>query len=373
MLDVLIIGAGPYGISLAAHAVVEGLSYKLIGYPMDFWKNQMPQNMFIRTPHELVSFSDPQGKYTLQSFSKETGTRIGTPLQRTIFVKYAAWFIQKTGVEYITDLVSNVTKDGSTYIVTTEMGGVYEAKNVIIATGIQHFTYIPEILTEFPESLVTHTSGYTSFEQFQGKNVAVIGSGQSAWEAAALLYEANAKVELIYRRNKPMFIKPNKSQEKLLQLIGHVFFKLPLFVKTKLWNIASETVPIALFLRPYVEGKVHETSGVTMDSVSEWRSKIRIVLSDGTERIVDHILTATGYKMDIGKLPFLDGDLREDITREENAPRLPKLNKNFESSQKGLFFAGPLSSHSHGPTFRFLLGVDKTAKTIINSLHAPDE
>ena len=368
MLDVLIIGAGPYGISLAAHAVAKGLNYRLLGYPMDFWKNQMPQNMFIRTPHELVNFSDPKGKFTLQRFSEETGTKIESPLLRTIFVEYANWFIQKTGVQFTPELVNNLKYNGKTYSVSTDKGNLFDAKNIVVATGIGHFKYVPEILKELPESLVSHTSGYTSFEQFKGKDIIVFGSGQSAWEAAALLYEEKANVELIYRRNEPSFIKPNKNQEQLLRFIGNIFYKFPSFLKKKLWEIGSQTVPIAEFLRPYVQNKVIETSGAIIDFVEEKNGKIKVSLSNGTERIVDHIITASGYKMDIVKLPFLDDNLKQRIAREEDNSYLPKLNKDFESNLNGLYFAGPLTSHSHGPTFRFILGLGKTSKTIINSI-----
>jgi cation diffusion facilitator CzcD-associated flavoprotein CzcO len=92
MLDVIIIGSGPFGISLGAHAVGNKLKYKLFGFPMDFWKNQMPQDMFIRTPHEFVDFSDCRDEYTIQRFSEETETELVTPLPRPIFVEYANWF-----------------------------------------------------------------------------------------------------------------------------------------------------------------------------------------------------------------------------------------------------------------------------------------
>jgi thioredoxin reductase len=366
MLDVIIIGAGPYGISLASYAVRNGLSYKLLGYPMDFWKNQMPQNMFIRTPYELVRFPDPKNELSIHHFAKETGATPSDPLPRPVFVDYAFWYAQKTGVQFTPEWVNSVTKEHDYFVVKTEENNIYKTKNVIIATGIQEFKYVPEIFQNIALHLVSHTTGYTTFEQFKDKDVIVIGSGQSAWEASALLHEANSNVQLIYRKEHPVY-GGSKSGEVILRFIGNIFYKLPQMLKKKLWNIASETVPIARFLRPYVEGKVFEISGTKVESVIAHNEKVHLKLSNGEEKIADHVIVASGFKINLDKVPFIY-DLKNQIIREEGQVQFPKLNQNFESSIKGLYFAGPLSSHSHGPTFRFILGLGKTAITIIGSI-----
>jgi Thioredoxin reductase len=367
MLDVVIIGAGPYGISVAAHAAAYGLSYKLMGYPMDFWKNQMPQNMFIRTPHDLVSFSDPKRKWTIHQYAKETNTKLESPLPRTVFVQYAFWFAEKTGVEFTPELVDEVSLDGGYYSIVTESGLQLEARNIVIATGIKEFQYMPSVFRGLPRSLVSHTLGYTSFETFQGKDVIVVGSGQSAWEAAALLYEAKANTQLIYRRSTPVY-GGNRTQEVILRGIGNVFYKLPRFLKRKLWQIAAETVPIARFLRPYVEGKVPQIGNTQVEHIKNMDEKVQLSLSNGLTIIADHVIVASGFRINIDKLSFLNHDLKATIMREEGHTEFPKLNKHFESSVKGLYFAGPLSSHSQGPTFRFILGLEKASNTIVSSI-----
>jgi cation diffusion facilitator CzcD-associated flavoprotein CzcO len=352
MLDLIIIGAGPYGISLATHAIEKKLSYKLLGYPMDFWKNQMPQNMFIRTPHDFVNFSDPANEFTIQRFGKETGTKLVTPLPRPIFVEYAFWFVKKTGVQFTPELVESVTVDDRIFTVKTEKE-IYTARNVIVATGVQHFKYIPEVFHSLPDSLVSHTSGYTDFYKFNGKKVAVVGSGQSAWEAAALLHEANADVELIYRQESVKFAG-SKLAERSLKMLRNVFYKLPKTWKQKLGGQSSATV--AHFLRPYVENKVPETAKTWVEQVETTPDgKVLLKLTDGTERIVDHIISATGFRMNLDRLPFLCTKLKKDVIRESRNTGFPQLDQNFESSVPGLYFAGPLSAGSHGPTFKFIL------------------
>lgn len=366
MLDVVIIGAGPYGLSLAAHAVANGLSYRLLGYPMDFWKNQMPQNMFIRTPHEYVNFSDPDGTFTLKRFSEETGTEIMTPLPRTIFVDYAMWFAEKTGIEFTPQLVVDLQKVDDTFLVRTEAGEQFSARHVIIATGVEHFKHIPEIFRSLPTEFVSHTSGYLDFRMFSGKKVAVIGSGQSAWEAAGLLHMEGAEAELLYRRCCANY-GGSRVGERYLRMLGNAFYKMPLVVKRTHWGQSPGSV--AHFLRPYVEGKVPETGNVAIHHVEPLANgQVKIELSNGEARAVDHVLIATGFRINLDRLPFVHEELRERIVREEEEKQFPLLDEHFESSVAGLFFAGPLSSHSHGPTFRFILGLKKTATTIASHI-----
>lgn len=372
MLDLIIIGAGPYGISVAAHAAAKKLSYKLFGYPMDFWKNQMPQNMYIRTPHDLVSFSDPEGEYTIQLFAKETNTDLESPLPRTVFVRYAFWFAERAGIQFTSELVRNVSYNGSFYTITAESGDKLEAKNVVIATGVKDFQFIPSLYSELPESYVSHTLGYTSFDEFRDKYVVVVGSGQSAWEAAALLYQAKSKVKLLYRKKRHVY-GGSRIGELILRRIGDFFYKLPRPLKRLLWKAGSVTVPIARFLKPLVEEKVPVFANITINQVRVVNNKVQLKFTNGDETYADHIIVASGFKIHIDKLPFVEDHLKKQIVREEENGAFPKLNQNFESNLKGLFFAGPLSAHSHGPTFRFILGLGKASKTIIRSITKQEE
>ncbi|HLO12914.1 MAG TPA: NAD(P)-binding domain-containing protein [Pseudoneobacillus sp.] len=366
MLDVIIIGSGPFGISLGAHAVANNLKYKLFGYPKDFWKNQMPQDMFIRTPHEFVSFSDSKDELTIQQFSEETGTELVTPLPRPIFVAYANWFAKKAGIEFTPELVTNVVHKDGYYEVTSESGDTFTAKNVIVATGVEHYKFLPKFLKEFPSHLVSHTSGYTSFSEFKGKKVVVIGSGQSAWEAAGLLHRDGADVELVYRKSGPNYAG-SRENEIALRDVGDIFYNMPHEEKKQGWGQSAGSV--AHFLKPYVEGIVPQNGGVEIEKIEQVNEdEIRLVLSNGTEKMVNHIIAATGFHINVDNVPFFDQELLIEIEREEYNNQFPKLNESFESSVTGLYFAGPLSSHSHGPTFRFILGLRKTSFSIIPSI-----
>ncbi|MET3268563.1 UNVERIFIED_CONTAM: pyruvate/2-oxoglutarate dehydrogenase complex dihydrolipoamide dehydrogenase (E3) component [Paenibacillus phyllosphaerae] len=133
-------------------------------------------------------------------------------------------------------------------------------------------------------------------------------------------------------------------------------------------QIADMTVPIAHFLKPYVDGKVPQISSTSIERAVALDNRVQLELSNGDRIIADHVIVATGFIINFDKLPFLDTELKSAIVRETGSIEYPRLNEHFESSISGLYFAGPLSSRSHGPTFRFILGLGKTSKTIINSI-----
>ncbi|RXZ82499.1 hypothetical protein EBB07_10540 [Paenibacillaceae bacterium] len=371
MMDVIIIGAGPYGISLAAHAQAHGLSYRLFGNPMHFWKDRMPQNMFIRTNPAYVNLSDAAGSYTLERFAVETGTALTHPLPRPIFVRYALWFAEQTKIAFTRDSVAWVKhrQGGDGYEVRSVSGELYTARNVIVATGLQHFEYIPEVLRHLPPSMVSHPIGYADYSGFGGQRVAVIGSGQSSWEAAAMLQLAGSDVELLYRREEPNYSgADNFTSGNTLIELANTFYELPQAQKQERWQKPSGS--IAAFLRPYVDGKVKQTGSVEIRQAGETADqRLRLQLSDGSERIVNHVIAATGYLIDIGKLPFLHPELLNTLVREHSGYGIfPQLDRSFESSLPGLYFAGPLASHSHGPGHRFIAGLHKACSAIIPQL-----
>ncbi|WP_165971947.1 NAD(P)-binding domain-containing protein [Paenibacillus piri] len=363
MTDLLIIGAGPYGISLAAHAKAHCLTYTLLGYPMHFWKHQMPQNMFIRTHPDSVYLSDPHESFTLLRFAAESGIDLPVPLPRPLFVDYATWFAARTGVRFTPEHVLQLSRTADGYEAVTEGGGVYTARHAVIATGLQHYSYIPDTYDGLPPGLVSHTFALTDFRPFAGKQVAVIGSGQSAWEAAALLHMAGSDAELIYRRDAANY-REGQSGSELIQL-GETFFDLPLEQKRE--KQVQPPGSAAAFLRPYVEGKIRETgNAVVQKAEAVDGGKLRLELSNGETRLFDHLVSASGYRIDIGRVPFLEQRLLELLEREDDGNgRYPKLDAHFMSSLPGLYIAGPLASYSHGPAFRFIAGVRKACRSII--------
>lgn len=365
--DLIIIGAGPYGISLAAHAGAASLSYALLGKPMHFWSSQMPQTMFIRTNPRYISLSDSEDRWTIDRFSAETGVLLESPFPRPAFVDYAFWFARRNGVAFTPELAVGLERSDGGFTVTTDSGQRCSSAHVVVATGLQHFPHVPEELRDLPPSLLTHTFGQTDFDRFRNRTVAVIGSGQSAWEAAALLHQAGSDAELLFRRDAVVYAgEDNTASGQRLIDSAEQFYRQPPELKQERWNTPRRG-SVALFLKPYVEDKVRMTGGVTIVRAEATADgKARLALSNGESRTVDHVISATGYRIGLDKLPFLPSGLKDAIVREPDSFHgFPLLSERFESSVPGLFFTGALASHTHGPAFGFVAGLRQACRSII--------
>ncbi|THF83305.1 NAD(P)-binding domain-containing protein [Cohnella fermenti] len=367
MTDLIIIGAGPYGISLAAHAQAAGLTYVLLGKPMSFWQDQMPQTMFIRTNPRYISLSDSEDRWTITRYCEATNTPLESPFPRPAFVDYGFWFARQAGIAFTGQFAARVERSSEGYTVRTESGGRHSAPAVVVATGLQHFSYVPDELRALPPDLLTHTFGQTDFSRYRGKSVAVIGSGQSAWEAAALLHLAGSDAEILFRREEVHYAGDDNVASGLRLIeTAEQFYRWPLERKLERWNTPRRG-SVALFLKPYVEGKVRTIGGVEIvGSGAPGDGKAYLALSNGSTRAYDHVVSATGYRVNLERLPFLPRDLLDLIVREP-APfhGFPLLSEQFESSLPGLYFAGPSASRTHGPAFGFVAGLRQACRSII--------
>jgi thioredoxin reductase len=118
----------------------------------------------------------------------------------------------------------------------------------------------------------------------------------------------------------------------------------------------------AWFVRDQVVGKVPFILGVTIAEANLQNGRVSLQLSDeaGGHRtlVTDHVIAATGYKVDLRRLTFLDPDIRAGI---RSVDETPVLTSNFESSIPGLYFVGPSAANSFGPLMRFAFGARFTA------------
>ena len=73
MLEIAIIGAGPYGLSLGAHLRRLGVPYRIFGRPMDSWRAHMPKGMMLKSDGFASNIYDPDGGFTLEKFCAQRG------------------------------------------------------------------------------------------------------------------------------------------------------------------------------------------------------------------------------------------------------------------------------------------------------------
>jgi cation diffusion facilitator CzcD-associated flavoprotein CzcO len=207
MIDIenVIVGAGPYGLSIAAHFRANNIEALIIGRPMASWRDHMPVGMILKSETFASNLSDPQRRYTFENFYKLRGTpyrAVGNPLSIGDFIDYADWFREGAAPEIRDLTLRNLRRRDNGFELVLDDGSRVRTKRVILATGYVNFQHTPQALHNFPAELVSHTSHHRDLKHFAGKDVTVIGRGQSGLESAALLHEQGADVRILARADR---------------------------------------------------------------------------------------------------------------------------------------------------------------------------
>jgi lysine/ornithine N-monooxygenase len=390
--DVVIIGAGPYGLSIAAHLRARGVSFRIFGKPMSTWSTQMPKGMRLKSEGFASSLSDPNSEFTLQDYCRQHGLQYsdtGLPVPLSVFVAYGLAF-QKKFVPNLEDkLVVSVEPSAAGFELHLEDGEIVFARRVVFAVGITHFGHVPPILAALPEGSVSHSSAHSDLEGFRGRQIAVVGAGASALDLAALLHEAGASVQLVARATKIRFHDPPQprslAERVRLPMTGigpgwKLFFYVnaPLLFRKMSEPFRLEKVRKTLgpapgwFVKDQVVGKVPLHLGFNITSASVQNGRISMELTDGAgvrqKLEVEHVIAATGYKVDLDRLSFLSPAIRNRIRSVDNAP---ELSANFESSVHGLYFVGTSAANTFGPLMRFAYGSRFAARRVSRHLARP--
>jgi len=263
--------------------------------------------------------------------------------------------------------------------VTLEDGEMLTAAYVVVAVGISRFEYLPPVFAELPAELVTHSAAHTDLSRFAERPVTVAGAGASALEIAALLNDAGAQVTVVARVQELHFSKPPAKKRSLWQRLRHpmsemgpglrswmaqhfphLFRHLP--EKLRLKVVKKHLGPSGgYFVRDRVVGRVTELLGCSVESARVENGAVRLILARGSERVehvAEHVIAATGYRVDLDRLPFLTAELKTQI---RTAGGAPVLDRNFQSTVPGMFFTGAASANTFGPMMRFACGSKYTA------------
>jgi cation diffusion facilitator CzcD-associated flavoprotein CzcO len=382
LVDIAIIGAGPYGLSIAAHLRERDLSFRIFGKPMSSWRNHMPTGMSLKSDGFASSLYDPGSKFTIAHYCAERGIAyeaVGLPVAIKTFIDYGMEF-QKRFVPNLEETnITLVTRAPHGYDLRTEGGETVKARKVVVAAGITHFGHMPPMLADLPRELVTHSSEHRDLTGFRNRSVAVLGAGASAVDLAGLLHREGARVELVARRSKIAFhnppVEPRPLKERLLNPrsglglgwrsrlctdVPLVFHAMPANLRVRAVQSHLGPAP-GWFAREMVEGKVNMHLSANLKEVKAQDGGVSLKFAqNGSEKViaVDHLIAATGYKVDLSRLDFLHKDLRDGMKSLEETP---VLNRNFESSVPGLYVVGLASANSFGPLTRFAYGAQFTA------------
>jgi FAD-dependent urate hydroxylase len=377
--EVIVIGAGPYGLAAAAHLAAHGVATRVFGEPMSFWRYNMPQGMKLRSPWGATHISDPRGDLSLDAFTTARGLSRREPLPLETFVDYGMWFQRAAVPDIDMRMIARLESAGDGFRVETMDGAHVHARRVVIATGLARQAFRPEPFADTPAEFASHASEHSDLGIFRGRRVAVVGRGQSASESAVLLHEAGADVELICRGDvhwlggnaRPGRASVDWLRQRLASPSGVGPFPLnwlaetpdlahamPVEMRTR-FNARCLRPGAAAWLRPRFGG-VRVLAGERVHSAVVAGERIALMLDHGTA-VFDHVLLGTGYKIDVAKLGILDADLSAVLARRDGAP---VLGAGFESSVPGLHFVGASAVGSYGPLMRFIAGAGFAARAV---------
>jgi hypothetical protein len=381
--NVTVIGAGPYGLSSAAYLRAAGVETQVFGEPMAFWKKQMPSGMCLRSNWEASHIADPRQELTLDAYCRLNGNHRSKPIPLDWFVGYGEWYQRQSIPDLDRRLICEIDTDARGFKVTLTDGQSFTSRRVVVAAGISSFPSRPAEFEGIPSALASHSSEHNDLRKFKGQHVVVIGAGQSALESAALVKEAGIEVEVIARQGILNWVGLHPRLHHLGPISSLLYstrdvgpagisrlVAMPRLFRIFPRGFQERTAYRAI--RPAVAGWLRPrltdlriTLGRKVISATATGSRLRMKLDDGTERLVDHALLATGFRVDISRYQFLSPSL---LRRLETVAGYPVLERGLECSIPGLHFLGKPAAWSFGPLAGFVSGTEFAATELVRCI-----
>jgi cation diffusion facilitator CzcD-associated flavoprotein CzcO len=389
-LDTTIVGAGPYGLSIAAHLRAAQIPFQMFGLPMESWRRYMPEGMILKSERFASNLWDPNRRFTLKRYCLQKGLPyqpVGDPLSLASFLEYAEWFRQHAAGESRDVRIVRIRRDTNSFSVELVDGTSFTSRRVILATGHMPFRAIPPQLSHLPEPLLLHTTGIGDVKAFAGRDVTIIGAGQSTLETAALLHEAGARVRILVRGSRVEWNSTSRPRSLLARILtpdagigaGWKSWATSELPRVFRWYFPADKrhrfveraygPSGAWWLRDRVDRRIGLHLNCVVETATAQNGNVRVAArgpQGPIEFVTDHIIAGTGFKVDIEKFDYLDAGLRQSIAR-ENAG-IPSLGSHFETSVQGLFIVGVATAPVFGPIMRFMYGAKHVAPMLARRL-----
>jgi FAD-dependent urate hydroxylase len=379
--SIIIVGAGPFGLAVAAGLRAGEVRYRLLGEPMSFWRRHMPHGMVLRSAADW--HLDPLGELTIERFLGKRGTAAAAaePLPIATYLAYAAWFQERAGIvcEPLRVQRLEVAEDGRFRLVTEPPGpdgAEIVSDTVVLAVGQRTFAYVPpELAAILPPGRFEHTCDLVRFDQLRAKRVVIIGGRQSAFEWAALISEAGAaSVDIVHRHPSPAFAVADwdwatrlaeqyaddpgwyqrLSSEEQAKIARHLWGEGRL--KVEPW-LASRLADERVRIRP----------NTTIIAATVDDDRMHLSTDHDDTLIADRVILATGYRTDVRSIRFLAPPLMDRLAVEDG---YPKLGTDFQTAVPGLFVTGALAGAEFGPLFGFTVTARPAAVALCRVLRA---
>ena len=385
--EVLVIGAGPFGLSISAHLSAREIGHRIVGRPMDTWRAHMPVGMWLKSEPYASEIAAPNPGFDVGSYCKQHGIAYNNrvkPLSVEGFTDYGDWFTKEL-VPGVTDItVTGVEAVSGGFKVSFADADPMTARQVVVASGVLPFAALPGELAGLPHDLATHTAEHRHLDKFSGRTVAVVGAGQSALETAALLHESGAQVQLVVRRPAVQWVDPNP---ETISGLGYV--KRPVVRLCEGWHCAFWNTPAAFrmlprqmritkartvlgpagawWLKDRVDGVIDTLTSHKVVGAEPHGGGVRLTLDGPRQQTLDadHVIAGTGFTIDLTRLGFLGDALRGRI---ETLAGYPVLSRAGESTVPGLYFVGAPAAVSIGPSARFIAGTHTAVRPLVHSV-----
>jgi len=354
---------------------------------MQRWQAHMPKGMYLKSEGCASNLFDPMRAYTFRQYCAERGlpyARFGVPVSLEVFAQYGLSFQRRFVPTVENTIVTALDRSSGAFELQLADGETLRTSKVVVATGLSQAAYTPAVLAQLPEELRSHSSSHHDLTEFRGRDVTVIGGGQSALESTALLHEAGVEVRLLQRgpsirwnahpplSRRSLGERLRRPMSSLGPGLGQwLYCNAPVLFRylpphIRIARVQKSHGPAgAWWLKDRIEGRLPIIVGHSVRGAEARGPRVILHLqgSDGKLRHLstDHVIAATGYRFVLAALPFLSKRLLSQLGALQQTPI---LSSNFESSVPGLYFTGLASAYQFGPAMRFLQGAEYTARRV---------